>query len=323
MASEKTQHGRSCRIAGALLLPVLCVSACATRNAPRIEAHYYGECVRPLVRMQEADSRLSQSAAQGALAGALAGAVIGMMVTASNPYALPVGLGVGLAAGAAVGAGVGYSFAKIEQIADEDTRFASIRVTANQDLTKANRLQLYSYECMQCYMREFDALKTSYEQGRILKAEYNARFQEIYNAMKILGGIIGSMDKELTRTEGEFKHSLASTAVQIPSPKPQPALETKTKPRRKRSARDFSSSLSTNCSRVRQAQDKNDADLTAILSESAGRVSPPKQQPERIKQEYGESYANARQEINDLRSVHKEALTIMHEAALEAGIDMV
>lgn len=308
---------------GGLLLPIFLVSGCGTRNVPRIEAQYYEQCVRPLVRMQEADSRLTQAAAQGALGGALAGAVVGLMVTASNPYALPVGLGIGAAAGALVGAGVGYTFAKLDQIADENTRFASIRVTANQDLSKANRLQLYSYECMQCYLREFDALKTSYEQGRILKSEYSARFKEIYAAMEALGRIIGSMDKELSRTQGEFSQSLAKTPGMLPTagitPKPR-AME---KPRRKRSARDLSSSLAANRTRVNQAQSKNDADLTTILSESAGRVTPPKQNPEHIKQNYGQGYAEARKEVEDLRSTHEEALAIMHEAAAEAGIDMV
>lgn len=319
-------HGGTRRSAtrgiAAAVVPMLLTTGCATTPVPQIEARYYGQCVKPLVRMQEADNRLARTTAQSALGGALAGAVIGLVVTASNPYALPVGIGVGAAAGAAVGAGVGYSFAKLDQIADENTRFASIRITANQDLSKANRLQLYCYESMTCYLREFDALKTSYEQGNLPQEEYRNRFSEIYAAMQTLGRIIGRMDAEITRTEGEFNASVSrrpSVAAPVTS---QPAEVARQTPR-PRSSQHLVASLAERRSRVKKAQEKNEADLTAMLEECVGKVTPPKQNVAAIRHDYGNGYAETRREIDELRSTLKATLAIMDEAAFEAGIDMV
>ena len=317
-------------IAGATTLSMLLATGCATTPVPQIEAQYYGQCVKPLVRMQEADNRLARTTAQSTLGGALAGAVIGLMVTASNPYALPVGIGVGAAAGAAVGAGVGYSFAKLDQIADENTRFASIRVTANQDLSKANRLQLYCYESMTCYMREFDALKAAYEQGNLPQEEYRKRFSEIYAAMRTLGGIIGKMDAEISRTEGEFnasvsrRPSVAPATSQLQPAAIEPAAPGAPAVRQKaRSGQRLAARLAERRARVEKAQEKNEADLTAMLEECVGKVTPPKQNVAAIRENYGNGYVEARREIDDLRSTLKDALAIMDEAAFEAGIDMV
>lgn len=311
-------------IAGAAAVSMLLAAGCATTPVPQIEAHYYGQCVKPLVRMQEADNRLARTTAQSALGGALAGAVIGLMVTASNPYALPVGIGVGAAAGAAVGAGVGYSFAKLDQIADENTRFASIRITANQDLSKANRLQLYCYESMTCYMREFDALKTSYEQGKLTQEEYRNRFSEMYAAMQTLGRIIGKMDAEIARTEEEFNASVSRRpSVALAASQPVASKRAGVARQRPRSGRHLAASLAERRSRVEKAQEKNDADLTAMLEECVGKVTPPKQNVAAIRRDYGTGYAETRREIDDLRSTLGDALAIMDEAALEAGIDMV
>ncbi len=309
-------------IAGVAAVSMLLATGCATTPVPQIEAHYYGQCVKPLVRMQEADNRLARKTAQSALGGALAGAVVGLMVTASNPYALPVGIGVGAAAGAAVGAGVGYSFAKLDQIADENTRFASIRITANQDLSKANRLQLYCYESMTCYMREFDALKAAYEQMNVSHEEYRKRFSEIYAAMQTLGGIIGRMDAEIARTEREFNASFSRQPAPAPAAS-QPAAPAARQSSRSSSGRNLAASLAERRSRVEKAQEKNEADLTAMLEECVGKVTPPKQNVVAIRRDYGNGYAETRREIDDLRSTLRDALAIMDEAALEAGIDMV
>jgi len=302
---------------------------CASKPLPRIEAQYYAQCVQPLVRMQEADNRVAQATIRSALGGAFAGAVIGLFTTAANPSALPLGIGIGAAAGAAVGAGVGYSFAVLDRISDENIRFASIRITANQDLSKANRLQLYSYESLLCYMREFESLQTSYQQGTLDKETYQARFREIYAAMRELGRIIGKMDAELARTEKEFNDLFSRPTVTAEAPAPavvSPPAKAK-KPRasrtQSRSRQQLSATLLVQQERVQQAQKINDTDLTAMLQECSGKVSPPKQNPVAIQTSYGNSYAETRIDVDTLRTTHQELLEIMNDAALQSGIDVV
>ena len=206
------------RIITLILLLVFCFcTGCANQNVPRIDAHYYRQCVSPLVEMQHSTSHLYKQTAGTALMGALGGAVIGLIVTPGNI----VGPLVGAAVGAGTGAAVGYSFAKLQQIHNENTRFASIRITANQDLTEANRLQLYAYECMECYMAEFEKLRNAFENGEILKSEYSTRYTEIRKAMRQLGEIIGNMEKEIARTESEFNSSftVVEKAAQAEAPK--------------------------------------------------------------------------------------------------------
>ena len=43
----------------------------------------------------------------------------------------------------------------------------------------------------------------------------------------------------------------------------------------------------------------------------------------KIKQQYGQGYKATHQQMEDLRAVHREAMSIMNAAANEAGIDMV
>lgn len=296
----------------------LSIAGCSAKELPQIKAQHYPQCIKPLVAMQEADNRLAQTTAQSALGGALAGAVIGLIATASNPYAIPVGLGIGAAAGAATGAAVGYSFAKLEQISDENTRFASIRITANQDLTKANRLQLYSYECLVCYIREFDALQAAYQNGSLTREEYNDKFAEILSAMKELGKIIGKMDAELSRTEQEFNSSLSRTQHLTPVP-----VETAQPPRTVRSTQQIFNHLAESRSKTQATQERNDIDLTAMLEECAGKVTPPKQDVQSIQQNYSRGYAETRQQVDSLRASHRDALEIMSNAAIQAGIDTV
>ena len=296
----------------------LSITGCSTKVLPKIEAQHYPQCIKPLVAMQEADNRLARTTAQSALGGALAGAVIGLIATASNPYAIPVGLGIGAAAGAATGAAVGYSFAKLEQISDENTRFASIRITANQDLSKANRLQLYSYECLVCYMREFDALQTAYQSGTLNREEYKNKFSEIFSAMKELGKIIGKIDTELSRTEQEFNSSFSRTQYATPVP-----IESVRPPKPTRSTQQIFSQLADSRSKTQATQERNDIDLTAMLEECAGKVTPPKQDVQAIQENYSKGYAEARQQVDLLRASHRDALEIMSNAAIQAGIDTV
>lgn len=294
---------------------------------PKLEARYYPQCIRPLVGMQEADSRVTQQTARSAIGGALAGAIIGILTTGRLEGAI-----AGLIGGAVSGAAIGYTFAKFDQIADENTRFASIRITANQDLSKANRLQLYSYECLQCYLYEFEKLQEDYEGGRILKEEYTQRFTEIRKSMIALGKVIGNMDEEITRTEKEFATSFTRTAAKAaPAPvatpatapaSPKKAVRAAAHPRRAGTRR-LSATLAEKRARIEKAQEKNDEDLTAMLSEFAGKVRPPRQDSRTIEKNYGESYTEARQQMEDLRTTHREALEIMDKAAIEAGIDMV
>lgn len=103
--------------------------------------------------------------------------------------------------------GIGY--AKMNQMANENTRLASIRVAANQNLGKANSLQLYAYECISCYTREFDGLQADYEDGLLSKEEYIERFREIHWAMVALSETIGQMDDDIQRMEHEFNETIA------------------------------------------------------------------------------------------------------------------
>ncbi len=318
----------TCRLLCCLLTlaagPVL--TGCAAKPPPRIEARYYAQCIQPLVRMQEADNRVAQATVRSALGGAFAGAVIGLFTTAANPSALPLGIGIGAAAGAAVGAGVGYSFAVLDRISDENVRFASIRITANQDLSKANRLQLYSYESLICYMREFESLQTAYRQGTLDREAYQARFRELYAAMRELGRIIGKMDAELARTEKEFNalFSRPTAATEAPRAAPPPASEAVRPPRtRPRSRNRLSATLAVQQARVQQAQKHNEADLTVMLQECSGKVSPPRQDAGAIRATYGNGYTEARLDVDTLRATHQELLEIMHDAALQSGIDIV
>lgn len=312
---------KSHRVVIYFIMVFFLLSGCASKSLPKIEAHYYQQCIRPLIKMQESNSQVARQTATGALGGALAGAVVGIIASGRLEGAL-----IGLAAGAVSGTAIGYTFAKLDQIADENTRFASIRITANQDLSKANRLQLYSYECIDCYMREFDGLQAGYESGRITKDEYAKRFSEIRNAMVELGKVIGNMDAEIARTEREFNTSLSRSVVGITSAS-NPMLTSAAKGRqgqpRKRPKALISDTLAEKHARVEQAQEKNDTDLTAMLDDFAGKVHPPKQDARAIEQNYGRSYAEAREQIEELRSLHREVITIMDEAAIEAGIDMV
>ncbi len=106
-------------------------------------------------------------------------------------------------------AAVASDSTKMNQTADENTRLASIRVTANQDLSKANSLQLDAYACISCYTREFDALLAGYENGLLGRAEYAERFGEIHRGMVALGETIGTMDSDIRRMEREFNESMA------------------------------------------------------------------------------------------------------------------
>ncbi len=103
----------------------------------------------------------------------------------------------------------GSTYTNTNQIADENTRLASIRVTANQDLGKANRLQLYAYECISCYTREFDVLQADYENGLLGKEEYAGCFREIHRGMVVLDDTIGQMDDNIQRMEREFNETIA------------------------------------------------------------------------------------------------------------------
>ncbi len=332
-----------CRLVACLTAGTLMLASCAPTNIPNVgESCYYGHCVEPLVEMQKKDTALAVNTAKSAAGGALAGAVIGLVIAAATGgRALPAVL-IGLAGGALGGAAIGYTYTKMNQISDENTRFASVRVTANQDLSKANRLQLYSYESITCYIREFDRLQEAYESGVMSPEEYAKRFEEIHRAMVALGEVIGDMDNDLRRTEREFKASFtkvpfkpepvispapasSNTSIAQSAPKPRPVPVVR-KPRPKhtqRAGQRISALVAKNKKKVEQTQAKNDDDLGAMLETFAGKVSPPPQSVSKIKQQYGQGYSDTRQQINDLRAVHREAMNIMNAAANEAGIDMV
>ncbi len=335
-----------CRLVACLTAGTLMLSSCAPTNIPNVgESCYYRHCVEPLVEMQKKDSALAVNTAKSAAAGALAGAVIGIIIATatSKGAALPAIL-IGLGAGALGGAAIGYTYTKMNQISDENTRFASVRVTANQDLSKANRLQLYSYESITCYIREFDRLQEAYESGVMPPEEYAKRFEEIHRAMVALGEVIGNMDSDIQRTEREFNNSFTKVPfkpepVSAPAPAPAPSktvvdqnssnprpTPVVRKPRPKhtqRAGKRISELVAKNKKKVEQTQAKNDDDLGDMLETFAGKVTPPPQSVSKIKQQYGQGYSDTRQQINDLRAVHREAMSIMNAAANEAGIDMV
>ncbi|WP_165071817.1 hypothetical protein [Desulfovibrio sp. ZJ200] len=308
-----------------LLLAFCLCTGCANQNVPRIDAHYYRQCVSPLVEMQHSTSHLYKETTGAALMGALGGAVIGIIVTPGNI----VGPLVGAAVGAGTGAAVGYSFAKLQQIHNENTRFASIRITANQDLTEANRLQLYAYECMECYMAEFEKLRNAYENGQILKPEYSKRYAEIRKAMQQLGQIIGNMEQEIARTENEFTSSFTvaeraqrADAARAKTATPSP-VSSASAARQQGANKPIKAVFAENRARVEKAQASNDDDLTVMLETFAGKAIPPKQDAHAIASDYGQGYAETRQQIESLKVSHLRAMEIMDKAAVEAGIDMV
>lgn len=300
-----------------LLLAFCLCLGCANQNVPRIDAHYYRQCVSPLVEMQHSTSHLYKQTAGAALMGALGGAVIGLVVTPGNI----VGPLIGAAIGAGTGAAVGYSFAKLRQIHNENVRFASIRITANQDLTEANRLQLYAYECMECYMTEFEKLRNAYENGQMLKSEYQKRYAEIRKAMQQLGQIIGNMEQEIARTENEFNSSFI-VSEQTPQ-KASKSATTATTVKQRRATKPIKAVFAENRAKVEKAQSANDDDLTVMLETFAGKAIPPKQNVQAIATDYGHGYAETRQQIESLKASHFQAMEIMDRAAIEAGIDMV
>ncbi len=300
---------------------MLMLSSCAPSSIPKINAQYYPQCIQPLVKMQISDTHITQATIKTAIFGAIGGAIVGFATSGDAVGAL-----AGAAIGASTGAIVGYSFSKINQISDENTRFASIRITANQDLSNANRLQIYSYECIMCYMREFEILQTSYKNGNIVKYEYAMRFAEIKNAMVELGKIIGNMDTEISRTEREFTATLSRpTEISSLVPKPAVVSEIRRKPSQQKNHRKacLSDILAEKRAHIEQAQEKNEADLSIMIDDFAGKPHPPKQDIQAIKQNYGQKYAEARQQIEDLRHTYSEVMAIMDKAAIEAGIDMV
>ncbi len=297
-----------------LLSCFLLVSGCAGTAVPRIPAQHYPQCVQPLVHMQNSDTTVARQTAGSVLLGALGGAVIGFITTGDVG-----GAAVGGLLGAAAGGIVGYSFAKLDQISDENTRFASIRITANQDLSHANRLQLYAYQAMQCYILEFEKLHAAYLDGKVLLPDYTERFLEIRTAMQELGGLIGNMEQQISRTEKEFTASLSKVQAA-------PEIKTTTPPPRRRprsTLRTASAALTVQNAEVEKAQEIQDEDLTAILNDFAGKVTPPQQDIQTIGRTYGKDYADTRTRIQDLRAAHREVMDIMDQAALEAGIDMV
>ena len=277
--------------------------------------------------MREADVKLAEATSLSALGGALAGAIIGVIVTGKITGAV-----VGGVIGATSGAFVGYSFTKLKQISDENTRFASIRVTANQDLTRANRLQLYAYESLMCYMQEFENAHTLFEQGKIFKDEYLKRFVEIRNAMKELGKTIGNIEGEIARTEKEFSDSFSRTEAPVKKHEyaPQPLVKSTKSHEAAKSKKKFSmrkeqitAHLTRARTRTRESQQKNDADLEAMLDDCAGLAHPPRQNAQVIEKIYGDAYADLRQRIDEFRATHQEVMLLMEEAAQEAGLDMV
>ena len=301
---------------------------------------YYPQCSEPLLEMQRRDETLMKQTVESAMGGGLGGAVVGIVAAGDVTGAL-IGMGIGVLSGGIIG----YTFAKMDQVEDENTRFASIRLTANQDLSKANRLQLYSYESMTCYMRVFDKLQESYAAGSLSKEEYANRFKEIRDAMVELGKVIGNMDENIRRTEREFNASFSKSVPVAPvapvdapvaqpdSPKKQTAATRK--PARKKRAQQseeireqsaserIADTLAKNKKRVEATQAKNDDDLAVIQQDFAGKETPPPQNVKLIKTQYGQGYKTTRQQMDELRDVHREALNIMDSAALEAGIDMV
>lgn len=300
-----------------LIIILFLMSGCATNKLPHIETYYYKQCIKPLVQMQELDNKLVKNTMGGAIGGALAGAIIGVIATGRLEGGL-VGLGVGAASGAAIG----YSFTKLDQITDENTRFASIRITANQDLSKANRMQLYSYECLICYMNEFEYLQMAYNNGKITHHEFSERFREIRNAMIELGKIIGNVDSEILRTEKEFNQiiSKSTNLSKVTSTEINKKTES-TKP--KTLSVNFSQEIAEKQTKIRKIQENNDKDFTDMLDDFAGKATSPAQHISSIEKLYGDGYAQTRQQLDDLRDTHRKVMEIMDRAAIEAGIDMV
>lgn len=288
---------------------------------PRIETRYYHHCIKPLADLQQADANVTRSTLSGGLQGALAGAMIGFFTSGKIEGAL-IGLGIGTLSGSVIG----YTFAKVDQIADEDRRFASIRITANQDLSKANRVQLYAYESLTCYIDEFNMLQDKFSNNLILSSEYEERFKEINKAMKSLGLMIGDIQKDILRTEKEFNSSINKTANKphdyASSSYTKIILPQKTHSTKKRLG-ELQSNLKQKRLRLKAEQDKNDEDLTAMMDDFAGKLSPPKQNVQKISVEYGQRYDTAVLEIQELHRIHKEAMQIMFQTATETGIDVI
>lgn len=321
----------------------LLLASCAPSNIPKLESCFYPQCAEPLIEMQKRDSKVVTTTATSAAGGALLGG-LGAALTSGNRKEILRAAAVGALAGGVAG----FTYAKVKQISDENQRFASLRVVANQDLSKATRLQLYAYECMYCYIREFDGLQADYENGLVGKEEYAERFREIHRAMIALGETIGKMDGDIQRTEREFNETIARGPSEFQDWKdfddPAPPSKVTRKKDKKGSAKvvkgkkrkqvqqvqapqrpsqRLMANLDKSKQKVKQMQTRNESEAALIKRDIEGQANPPRQDVQGIRKQYSEGYAITRKRQDELESAHREAMSIMDEAATKSGIDMV
>ncbi len=328
----------------------LLLASCAPTNIPKLDSCFYPQCAEPLIEMKKSDNdvvtKTVVSSAGGALLGGLAAAL-----TSGKPK----DIAIATAAGAVSGGVAGYTYAKVKQTSSENERFAYLRVVANHDLSRANRLQLYAYECLYCYIREFDGLQADYENGLLGKEEYIERFREIHRAMIALGEVLGQIDTDIQRTEQNFNESLGRDPSYIntedsedpyefePSPKVTKSKGKKQKHVAKTSAKSTKghkqkqvakktpqrpaqrllATLDESKEEAKQVKARNDSETAIIKRDIEGKQTLPSQNVQNIKKQYSQGYAVTHRQQNELKSVHREAMNIMDEAAQKSGIDMV
>lgn len=294
---------------GVLACSLTILPGCAKSVIPDIKAEHYPQCVRPFQDLETAEKAAQKKAAAAGLVGLGVGFGAGL---ASGDWKTAIALGLTLATVSAIGT---YSFASIDQKMEEEKRFATIRATADANLGSYNRFQMYCYESMLCYLREFDNLQNAYRAGTITKPEYTEKFKEIRDAMAVLGKSIGAVDKNLKKVDGEFVAMMNKSGV-----KPRKARVSHAR-RAPKTTRALVKRIESN-NRSLQKEQKM---LAGLASESASTdgAKLKKQSMTTINKQYDSRFVASGNQLDNLREANTQALDIMDQAALEAGIDMV
>lgn len=294
---------------GLLVCSLTILPACAKSVVPDIKAEHYPQCVRPFQDLQAAEEAAQKKAAAAGVVGFTAGFGASLL-SGDIKKALVVGLAVGMVS--AVGA---YSFASIDQKMEEEKRFATIRATADANLSSYNRFQMYCYEAMLCYLREFDNLQNAYRAGTVTKPEYTEKFKEIRGAMVVLGKSIGTVDKNLKKVDGEFVEMMNKSGV-----KPRKAKVARAQ-RAPKNTRELVRRIERNNKSLQREQGR----LANLANKSATTdgAKLKKQGMRTINSQYDSRFVASSTQLDNLREANTQALSIMDQAALEAGIDMV
>ncbi len=334
-----------------LLGMLISVQGCVALPKIVSDTRYYPQCVEPFVALQEAHDALIKKTALSAAIGGAAGGVVGGVLTGSWQGAL-IGIGIGAVAGAITG----FSYQKYHQIKDHQQRMLAYRGTATCDLSTCNELQLAAYESLQCYIREFSTLLSSYAQRNISQADFMDRYAEIQRGMKEVYELLSESGMEMSRLNEEFREVLRTDPQNsmrtLPAPKANvKAQNAKYETELNSDPAFLMSQLLREIEQYRNAvlaQQDVLADKRIALAETRQEMRAKRQQvtvvsssrtktsraktisrvarPDTLQSvisEHAEGYGQAAGQLKNMMEMNERIIRIMAKAASQAGLDVV